>query len=97
MWSFFPASGLFFSMDPWLMFVSGFVSFFPLALKVLIDKYMIHSYQVYKKPLYAFGTLLLLLVTPHFYALFLLLPDGVIYFHFYVYTWYCERNMDFGS
>lgn len=79
------------------MFVSGFVSFFPLALKVLIDKYMIHSYQVYKKPLYAFGTLLLLLVTPHFYALFLLLPDGVIYFHFYVYTWYCERNMDFGS
>lgn len=60
------------------MFVLGFVSFFALALKVLIDKYMIHSYQVYKKPLYAFYTLLLLLITPHFSALFLLLPDGTI-------------------
>lgn len=69
MQSFFPA-GIIFSMDPWIMFVLGFVSFFALALKVLIDKYMIHSYQVCKKPLYAFYTLLILLITPHFSALF---------------------------
>lgn len=71
MWSFFPAASLFFSMDPWLMFVLGFVSFLALTLKVLIDKYTIHSYQIYKKPLYAFCSLLLLLINliflPYFY------------------------------
>lgn len=53
------------------MFVLGFVSFLALTLKVLIDKYMIHSYQIYKKSLYAFCSLLLLLINliflPYFY------------------------------
>lgn len=78
------------------MSVLGFVSFFALAPKVLIDEFMVHIYYVYKS-LYAFCTLLSLLATPYFSALFLLWPDSTIYFHFYVYTWYCGMSMDFGS
>ena len=50
------------------MFVLGFVSFLALTLKVLIDKYLIHSYQIYKKPLYALCSLLInLIFLPYFY------------------------------
>lgn len=58
---------------------------------------MVHIYQVYKKSLHAFCTPLSLLAAFYFAALFSLWPDSTIYFHFYVYTWYCGKNMNFGS
>lgn len=79
--------------NSWCIFLYGstdsclewafFSFFFALAAQVLTEAFTVHIYQVHKKSLHAFCTLLTLLVISYFLRPFQF--GLIIYFYFYVY------------